>query len=108
MNNETQTSNTQNKNSRDLERGALWLKKSKAGADFLSGYVIDENKNKINVVVFKNNYKKPGEMSPDYRIYLSETPANQQGKQPLKSEGNSLSTEVTADNQQDTSDDIPF
>jgi hypothetical protein len=109
MNTETQTSNTQNKNSRDLERGALWLKKSKAGADFLSGYVIDENKNKINVVVFKNNFKKPGEMSPDYRIYLSEAPANQQGKQVVKSEDATPSkTEDAQNNQQDSSDDIPF
>jgi uncharacterized protein (DUF736 family) len=104
MNTETQTSNTQNKNSRDLERGALWLKKSKAGADFLSGYVIDENKNKINVVVFKNNYKKPGESSPDYRIYLSESPGAQQTRQETP-----VSTkEVDTDGGQDSSDDIPF
>lgn len=104
MNTETQTSNTQNKNSRDLERGALWLKKSKAGADFLSGYVIDENKNRINVVVFKNNYKKPGESSPDYRIYLSESPATKQAKPEIVVE----SKDVDAVNNQDSSDDIPF
>ena len=103
MNNDTQTSNTQNKNSRDLERGALWLKKSKAGADFLSGYVLDENKNKINVVVFKNNYKKPGESSPDYRIYLSESPASQQTKQTTVE-----TKEDAVENQQDSTDDIPF
>lgn len=108
MNTETQTSNTQNKNSRDLERGALWLKKSKAGADFLSGYVVDENKNKINVVVFKNNFKKPGEMSPDYRIYLSEAPANQQAKQVSKTEETTPSSTSDQDIQQDSSDDIPF
>jgi len=103
MNTDTQTSNTQSvKNSRDSERGALWIKKSKAGANFLSGYVLDENKNKINVVVFKNNYKKPGESSPDYRIYLSESPAST--AQP--SEKNTKNTEV--DTQESESDDIPF
>jgi uncharacterized protein (DUF736 family) len=103
MNTDTQTSNTQSvKNSRDSERGALWLKKSKAGADFLSGYVLDENKNKINVVVFKNNYKKPGESSPDYRIYLSESPAS--AAQPL--EKNTKNSDV--ETQELQSDDIPF
>ena len=105
MNTDTQTSNTNTqatKNSRDSERDALWLKKSKAGADFLSGYVLDENKNKINVVVFKNNYKKPGESSPDYRIYLSEAPAAV--AQP--SEKNTKNSDV--ETQELQSDDIPF
>jgi hypothetical protein len=105
MNTDTQTSNTNtqaSKNSRDSERGALWLKKSKAGADFLSGYVLDENKNKINVVVFKNNYKKPGESSPDYRIYLSEAPAS--SAQP--SGKNTKNSDV--ETQELQSDDIPF
>lgn len=104
MNTDTQTSNTQSvKNSRDSERGALWLKKSKAGADFLSGYVLDESKNKINVVVFKNNYKKPGESSPDYRIYLSESPASNNQVTPTNG-AKSASDDV----QESHSDDIPF
>jgi hypothetical protein len=100
MNTETQTSNQQGKTSRDLEKGALWLKKSKAGADFLSGYVVDDNKNRINIVVFKNNFKKPGESSPDYRIYLSENPAQQ------KQESKVVDSAVTQEESQ--SDDIPF
>ena len=97
MNTDTQTSNTHS------ERGALWLKKSKAGADFLSGYVLDESKNKINVVVFKNNYKKPGESSPDYRIYLSESPASSNQTLPT----NALKS-TNDDVQESHSDDIPF
>lgn len=100
MNTETQTSNQQGKTSRDLEKGALWLKKSKAGADFLSGYVVDDNKNRINIVVFKNNFKKPGESSPDYRIYLSENPAQQ------KQESKVVDSVATQEESQ--SDDIPF
>ena len=104
MNTDTQTSNTQSvKNSRDSERGALWLKKSKAGADFLSGYVLDESKNKINIVVFKNNYKKPGESSPDYRIYLSEAPASSNQAVPT----NAVKS-TNDDVQESHSDDIPF
>ena len=104
MNTDTQTSNTQSvKNSRDSERGALWLKKSKAGADYLSGYVLDENKNKINVVVFKNNYKKPGESSPDYRVYLSDNPAS--SNQPASK---TETKAVTSDGSESSSDDIPF
>lgn len=105
MNTDTQTSNTQAvKNSRDSERGALWLKKSKAGADFLSGYVLDENKNKVNVVVFKNNYKKPGESSPDYRVYLSESPASASQAVPAVA----VASVTNDDVQESHSDDIPF
>ena len=53
--------------------------------------------------LFKNNYKKPGESSPDYRIYLSESPASQQAKQT-----NAETKEDTTENQQDSTDDIPF
>jgi len=97
------TENTKNtKTSRDQELGALWLKKSKAGASFLSGYVLDENKQKVQIVVFKNAFKKEGESSPDYRVYLSEnrnqTPAAEVAKV-------APSTEVE---DQSSSDDIPF
>jgi len=94
MNNENQTPKT----ARDLEIGALWLKKSKAGADFLSGYFLNEKKEKVNIVVFKNNFKKPGEQSPDYRAYLSENKM----QQPVKSE------ELTENSEKETSDEIPF
>ena len=102
-------SNNQKKSQRDLEKGALWLKKSKAGADFLSGYVVDESNNRINVVVFKNGYKKPGESSPDYRIYLSENQApvtadNNSGQLVQKTNQTSNTQEEALDN----SEDIPF
>jgi hypothetical protein len=108
MNTETQTNN-QKTSPRDLEKGALWLKKSKAGADFLSGYIVDESNNKVNVVVFKNGYKKPGESSPDYRLYLSENQnqaspsSNNQQKKP-----SSKLEQEEASNSADNSDDIPF
>jgi hypothetical protein len=108
MNTETQ-SNNQKKSQRELEKGALWLKKSKAGADFLSGYIIDESNNKVNVVVFKNGYKKPGESSPDYRLYLSDNQAQAPGSpnsQPKKSQQRSEQEDHASGS--DRTDDIPF
>lgn len=114
MNTETQTNN-QKKSQRDLERGALWLKKSKAGADFLSGYFTDENNNKVNIVVFKNGFKKPGESSPDYRVYLSDNQASSASVSAGTEKKNSSkgaevpetkATPSTAE--EDQADDIPF
>lgn len=105
MNNE----NTSGKMSRDQEAGALWLKKSKAGASYLSGYVLDENKQKIQLVVFKNNFKKAGESSPDYRIYHSEQKTSGGDSQ---SANNAPSARKEAPQSpevvEDAADDIPF
>jgi len=101
--------NNQKKSQRELEKGALWLKKSKAGADFLSGYIMDDSNNRVNVVIFKNGYKKPGESSPDYRIYLSDN----QGQAALASTSTSAQSQqktVREDvsDSSDNVDDIPF
>lgn len=53
----------------DPSIGALWIKESAKGK-FLSG-VVEVNGEKLNIVVFKNTFKKEGEKSPDYRIYAS-------------------------------------
>ena len=92
---------TQNK-TRDQEAGAFWIKKSKAGNSFLSGYFLNENKEKVSVVVFKNNFKKPGEASPDYRIYLSENKGQQAASVQSNSDCNSQQEAV------DSGDEIPF
>lgn len=95
------TENTKNtKTSRDQEAGALWIKKSKAGANFLSGYVLDENKQKVQVVVFKNGFKKPGEASPDYRVYLSENKNQTAAQSSQESQSRNEDSE--------TADEIPF
>jgi hypothetical protein len=106
MNNENQTLKT----SRDTEIGALWLKKSKAGADFLSGYFLNERKEKVNIVVFKNNFKQPGELSPDYRAYLSEKPLNAQTQQKVESQDQvaALAESTNAATEETQSDEIPF
>jgi hypothetical protein len=50
--------------------GALWKKQSSKGV-FLSGTVTVEGQN-YQIIVFKNDYKKEGEKTPDYRIFKSE------------------------------------
>lgn len=46
--------------------GALWIKAGQKG-DFYKGFVTLENGEKINIVVFKNNYKN-SEKQPDFQI----------------------------------------
>lgn len=49
------------------EKGALWVKKSKKGETYLSGWLFDER-----VFIFKNKNKKTPK-SPDYNIvFLNE------------------------------------
>jgi len=48
--------------------GAFWVQTSEKG-EFWTGYIEDEQGNKKNVVVFKNNYKK--DKQPDYRVFNS-------------------------------------
>lgn len=51
--------------------GALWIKESRQGTKFMSGNIrIGEDT--IEVVVFKNKFKKEGSREPDFRIYESE------------------------------------
>ena len=45
--------------------GALWVKEK-----MMSGNIEVDGK-KIDIVVFKNTYKKEGERTPDYRIFKS-------------------------------------
>lgn len=52
--------------------GALWLKQSQDGKQFLSG-VIQDLSGDINIAIFKND-RKEAENQPDYNIVLSEKP----------------------------------
>ena len=52
--------------------GALWLKQSQDGKQYLSG-VIQDISGDINIAVFKND-KKESDKHPDYNIVLSERP----------------------------------
>ena len=52
--------------------GALWIKQSQDGRNYLSG-VIQDLSGDINIAVFKND-KKEADKQPDYNIVLSERP----------------------------------
>jgi len=62
--------NNTNQNKNQNELGALWKKKSKTGMSFLSGYIVDNDGTRTDVVVFANSNKK-NEKAPDYRLYIS-------------------------------------
>ena len=94
-----------NTNNKKQEAGALWEKTSKAGKKFFSGYVVGEDGEKIKIVGFENIYKKPGENSPDVRLYLSEEVASAKEASPKKK------LELPKENvsvSEDDSEDIPF
>jgi uncharacterized protein (DUF736 family) len=56
---------------RESELGGLWLKESQKGDKFMSGKLTIDGQ-PVEVVVFKNKHKQPGERSPDYRVYRSQ------------------------------------
>lgn len=49
--------------------GALWARE-KDGKEYFTG-TIQVGENVLEIVVFKNSYKKEGERTPDWRIYPS-------------------------------------
>ena len=51
--------------------GRLWLKTSKKGDKFMSG-VVEIGGQKVDVLVFKNNRKRPDKRDPDYDIFRAE------------------------------------
>lgn len=72
--------NNQQQNKNQNELGALWKKKSKAGMSFLSGYIVDHDGTRTDIVVFANGNKK-NEKAPDYRLYVSKPLENKQSTQ---------------------------
>jgi len=95
----------ENKNKENKEIGALWEKTSKAGNKFKTGYVQLENGERVEVVVFSNQYKKAGDNTPNFRIYLSEQKAAAQETKNSSQQSTSKVLEIPS--QEDT-DEIPF
>ncbi len=83
---------------RDSELGALWTRQGRSG-DFLSGKITIDGV-VTELVVFPNSHKKPGEKSPDWRIYKSE-PRDGQSPAPQQKP---IRTATAAE----LDDDIPF
>jgi uncharacterized protein (DUF736 family) len=93
---------------KNKEIGALWEKTSKAGNKFKSGYIQLENGERLEVVVFTNQYKKPGDNTPDLRVYLSEQKGAVQDKVSTKVVTKESSQAQVAATSQEDSDEIPF
>lgn len=74
----------QNTNKNQNELGALWKKKSKTGLSFLSGYILDHDGSRTDIVVFANT-KKSNEKAPDYRLYVSKPLESKQNPKQSKS-----------------------
>ncbi len=57
---------------REDEIGGLWSRTSQAGNEFMSGHLKLPDGSELEVVVFPNRFKKPGEATPDWRVYRSQ------------------------------------
>jgi hypothetical protein len=61
----------QKSNWNDKKIGAFWIKKTKVEKQYLSGFVEitlkDGSKEKVNLSIFKNDFKK--DQSPDFQVY---------------------------------------
>lgn len=91
------------------EAGALWIKKSKTGNQFLTGKIKSKSGEEISVMVFKNKYKTEGSNQPDYRVYFDNN-LNKKEDAPVKKEAvdSSKKTEAKSTQTSSTTEDIPF
>jgi len=80
--------------------GAMWIKEGQRGK-YMSG-VIEINGEKINIVVFKNGYKKE-DKHPDYRILKSRPKSEQYGNSEQLPD-----KQFNPENKDMFEDDIPF
>lgn len=85
------------------EAGALWIKKSKTGNNFLTGSVKTKSGEEIKVIVFKNKYKTEGSNQPDYRIYFDQQ-LPKDTNETKKTKEKNISDQAPAV----TTEDIPF
>ena len=56
--------------------GALWVKEGQKG-EFYKGHIKLDNGEKVNIVIFKNNYKNK-ENQPDYQILKAKSNKDEQ------------------------------
>ena len=71
---------------KERELGALWVKKSLSGTQYMTGHVeLKDASGKVQLVVFKNKHKYnedgtvANDKAPDFRLYVSE--GREEGKQ---------------------------
>jgi uncharacterized protein (DUF736 family) len=72
------------------EMGAFWKRQSQKGQSYLSGHVTlkldDGSEAKVKVVVFKNKNKTSNEKAPDYCVYSSTPPQQENASENTSSE----------------------
>ncbi len=91
------------------EAGALWIKKSKTGNQFLTGKIKSKSGEEISVMVFKNKYKTEGSNQPDYRVYFDNN-LNKKDESLVKKEvvNTTKKTEPKSTQSSPVTEDIPF
>lgn len=111
--------------SREDELGGLWTRQGRNG-EFLSGKLTIDGR-EVEVIVFPNDRKQPGEKTPDWRVYRSqprdgggqqtytrgELPAPQQNYQPRPNPSHDYRGQGNARPQRplvptDLDDEVPF
>lgn len=70
---------------KERELGALWVKKSLSGTQYMTGHVeLKDSTGKVQLVVFKNKHKYnedgtvANDKAPDFRLYKSESREDRQ------------------------------
>ena len=91
---------------KERELGALWVKKSLTGTQYMTGHVeLKDASGKVQLVVFKNKHKYnedgtvANDKAPDFRLYVSE------GRDESKQNTNASAPAATANA---TSEEIEF
>ena len=71
---------------KERELGALWVKKSLTGTQYMTGHIeLKDASGKVQLVVFKNKHKYnedgsvANDKAPDFRLYKSEDREQRQG-----------------------------
>ena len=66
--------------------GALWIKQSRGGAEFMSGEVeVDGVKHRV--TVFRNSYKTDANRQPDYHVFKEQPRAEAASQSGDESDG---------------------
>ena len=72
---------------KERELGALWVKKSLSGTQYMTGHVeLKDSTGKVQLVVFKNKHKYnedgtiANDKAPDFRLYKSESTEQRQNQ----------------------------
>ena len=83
---------------RERELGALWVKKSLSGTQYMTGHIeLKDASGKVQLVVFKNKHKYnedgtvANEKAPDFRLYKSEDREQRQNNEDSDSQKETVS-----------------